>query len=97
MTTKTVPSVAKPSDEQIAGSAYCIWENEGRQHGRHVEHWLQAKAQLTADSAQDACQKAPGQNVARAAAQALPQAKKAAQQSGRLAKAPPLAASAARK
>jgi hypothetical protein len=31
-----------------------IWEKEGRPHGRHEAHWLQAEKQLKADCAQEA-------------------------------------------
>jgi hypothetical protein len=30
-------------DEQIRLIAYQIWEEEGRPHGKHVEHWIQAE------------------------------------------------------
>lgn len=42
-----------PSAQEIAVCAYAIWEKEGRPHGRDVDHWLQAKAQLEADGKQD--------------------------------------------
>lgn len=29
-------------DETIKARAYQIWEEEGRPHGRHHEHWLKA-------------------------------------------------------
>jgi len=35
-----------PSSEEIAVCAYIIWEREGCPHGRALEHWLQAEAQL---------------------------------------------------
>jgi hypothetical protein len=37
-----------PTDEEIAHYAYCLWESEGRIHGRDLDYWLQAKAHLTA-------------------------------------------------
>jgi hypothetical protein len=40
--------------EQIAVCAYLVWEKEGRPHGRHEIHWLQAEKQLKSDCAQDA-------------------------------------------
>jgi len=27
--------------------AYALWESEGRVHGRHLDHWLQAEAETT--------------------------------------------------
>jgi hypothetical protein len=36
----------QPSSEPIAALAYSIWEQEGRPHGRDVEHWFQAEARL---------------------------------------------------
>jgi hypothetical protein len=35
-----------PSHEQIALVAYYLWEQEGRPHGRDLEHWHRALAQL---------------------------------------------------
>ena len=49
---KTTPTPAvpapppPPTHEQIARVAYAVWEREGRPHGRAVEHWRQATAQL---------------------------------------------------
>ncbi|MFA6560559.1 MAG: DUF2934 domain-containing protein [Verrucomicrobiia bacterium] len=42
-----------PTPDEIAVCAFAIWEKEGRPHGRDVEHWLQAEAQLTVDHRQD--------------------------------------------
>lgn len=36
---------------QIAKKAYGLWENEGRPHGKSLDHWLQAEAELNADAA----------------------------------------------
>jgi Protein of unknown function (DUF2934) len=44
----------QPSREHIAVYAYLVWEKEGRPHGRHEAHWLQAEKQLKADCAQEA-------------------------------------------
>ena len=30
-------------DEQIRVIAYTLWEEEGRPHGRHLDHWLKAE------------------------------------------------------
>ena len=32
--------------KRIAQRAYALWENAGRPHGRALEHWLQAEAEL---------------------------------------------------
>ena len=39
---------------QIEERAYAIWENEGKPHGRDVEHWLRAKAETEAGLATNA-------------------------------------------
>jgi hypothetical protein len=44
----------QPTPEQIAAYAHLIWEKEGRPHGRHEAHWLQAEKQLKLDCAHDA-------------------------------------------
>ena len=31
---------------EIEQRAYFLWEQEGRPHGRHFEHWLRAEAEL---------------------------------------------------
>lgn len=33
-------------DEAIRGRAYQIWEDEGRPHGKHHEHWHKAARDL---------------------------------------------------
>ena len=50
-------SLQAPTDEEIAGYAYHLWESEGRKDGRDVEYWLQAKAHLTALRQQAAAKK----------------------------------------
>jgi len=35
-------------ERQIRERAYQIWEREGRPHGKSVEHWLQAEAEIAA-------------------------------------------------
>jgi len=35
-----------PPHEEIARAAYSLWEQEGRPHGRHLEHWQKALAEL---------------------------------------------------
>lgn len=36
------------SEDEIAQTAYQIWESEGRPSGRELDHWLQAKSQIGA-------------------------------------------------
>lgn len=33
-------------DDQIRERAYLIWVDEGRPHGRELDHWLRAKWEL---------------------------------------------------
>jgi hypothetical protein len=44
---------AKPEtrdlEREIRERAYAIWENEGRQEGRHLEHWQRAKRQISGE------------------------------------------------
>jgi hypothetical protein len=47
--TKQTKTFNEPSNEEIAAYAYKLWEAEGRPDGRDIDHWLQAKAHLTAD------------------------------------------------
>jgi hypothetical protein len=35
-------------DARTRERAYAIWEREGRPHGRALDHWLQAEAELAA-------------------------------------------------
>jgi hypothetical protein len=37
---------SRPPAREIALRAYHVWEAAGRPHGRAVEHWLLAEAQL---------------------------------------------------
>ena len=39
------------TEERIRAIAYAIWEEEGRPHGRHEEHWRKA-CELVAAEAQ---------------------------------------------
>ena len=36
-------------EQQIRDRAYSIWEQEGRPHGRDVDHRLRAEAEIAAD------------------------------------------------
>jgi hypothetical protein len=47
--TKQTKNFNEPTQDEIAAYAYKLWEAEGRPDGRDVDHWLQAKAHLTAD------------------------------------------------
>jgi hypothetical protein len=40
------PNGSKPEFREVATCAYLIWEQEGRPHGRDVDHWLEAERQL---------------------------------------------------
>lgn len=48
-------SIAMPNQpitaEDIRRRAYELWEKNGRAHGRHLEHWLQAERELEAEQA----------------------------------------------
>ena len=35
-----------PTEQEIARRAYAIWEQEGRPHGRNLDHWLKAEREL---------------------------------------------------
>ena len=65
--------------------SYLIWEREGRPHGRSLEHWRMAEAELQAE--REAKAKAP--RAKRTASPAKPVAKRAA---AKLAAAKPVAA-----
>lgn len=39
-------------DDKIRERAYSIWESEGRQDGRHDEHWQRAEAELNGDASE---------------------------------------------
>jgi Protein of unknown function (DUF2934) len=39
---------SQSADLEIALCAYCIWEQEGRQSGQALDHWLQAELQVAA-------------------------------------------------
>ena len=39
-------SAFAPSHDQIAAFAYSLFEQSGHQHGRALEHWLEAEARL---------------------------------------------------
>ena len=43
----------KPTHEDITRCACLIYESRGRKHGRDLEDWLEAEAQLIADRNQE--------------------------------------------
>jgi hypothetical protein len=47
--TKQTRTFTEPTQDEIAAYAYKLWEAEGRPDGKDLDHWLQAKAHLTAD------------------------------------------------
>ena len=47
--TEAEPSLYRPSPEEIAERAHGLFEAEGSQHGKHVEHWVAAEADLLAE------------------------------------------------
>ena len=66
---ETEPEVAADVlRRQIAERAYALWEEAGCPHGRDVDHWLKAEAEMAAG----------GSNPADAAAQAASRGKKPA-------------------
>lgn len=46
-------SLPKPTHEDIARCACLIYESRSREHGRDLEDWLEAEAQLIADRNQE--------------------------------------------
>ncbi len=62
------------TSDTVRKRAYEIWESEGRPHGRHIDHWLQAESELQHPARKSvkpsrrtkaAKQGAPGQRAAR--------------------------------
>jgi hypothetical protein len=39
-----------PTQHEIEQRAYAMWEQEGRPHGRNLDHWLTAEKELSAQS-----------------------------------------------
>ena len=75
----------------IRDRAYLIWEREGRPHGRHLDHWLQAHWELLGEAAAQspsAAAKAPAKKRAPSAKPAAKPAAKAASAKAPAAKAP---------
>jgi hypothetical protein len=51
-------------DDEIKARAHAIWEKEGRPHGRHHEHWDEARRQVEAERGQRASAVEPPGDVA---------------------------------
>ena len=41
-------NASKLCSQEVAQRAYLLWEQEGSPHGKDVEYWLKAEAQLLA-------------------------------------------------
>lgn len=56
------PEASKPNlpVREIAVRAYQLWEAAGRPHGRAVEHWLAAEAQLRDETTPWPASRLPG-------------------------------------
>ena len=63
--TPNATPAAALSQEQIALRAYAIFEEQGRVHGRHLDHWLQAERELTGTLVAPAPTKRPAGSRAR--------------------------------
>ncbi len=44
--TPSARTAGAPSHDAVARRAFELWEQQGREPGRDVEHWLQAEAEL---------------------------------------------------
>ncbi len=70
------------SHEQISARAYQLWEEEGRPHGRDIEHWSRAAGELAGVTAAPATTsaalevKAPAKRARAKAAATEPAAKR---------------------
>ena len=64
--------MADDRQEQIRRRAHAIWEREGRPHGEHERHWLQASAEIDGHGATG---KKPVTTKPKAPARAAAQAK----------------------
>ena len=42
------------TQQSIETRSYHIWEHEGRPHGRHLDHWFRAEAELRSQTAVEA-------------------------------------------
>lgn len=51
---KKIKQENKPTNEKIAALAHQLFEQEGRPHGRDLDHWLQAEFLLRSQADQKA-------------------------------------------
>ncbi|MEF0941214.1 DUF2934 domain-containing protein [Rhizobium sp. BR 362] len=47
--TQATEPATRDLEKEIRERAYAIWENEGRQEGRHLEHWERAERQINGE------------------------------------------------
>jgi hypothetical protein len=45
------PMFGRPTHDDIAGGAYALFGERGREHGRHIEDWLRAERELFSEEA----------------------------------------------
>ncbi|MEN9575063.1 MAG: hypothetical protein RL514_2918 [Verrucomicrobiota bacterium] len=64
---KRTPSPARPEPtrDEIALCAQSIWEEEGRPHGRDLEHWLRAETRLRQGSQSEGATGGPPRRTGR--------------------------------
>jgi hypothetical protein len=43
--------MSQDRNPSVQERAYRIWQREGRPHGRHLTHWLQAEAEIDVEAA----------------------------------------------
>jgi hypothetical protein len=54
------PAVARqPSEDEIRGYAYCLYEQGGHAHGHDVDHWLEAEACLRENDSKEGARPTP--------------------------------------
>jgi len=49
----TLFPVRPDNEARIRERAYAVWEQEGRPDGKHLEHWLQAEAEIKVERPDD--------------------------------------------
>jgi hypothetical protein len=57
------PADAEALRRQVEEWAYAVWESEGRPHGRDLDHWLQAEAEIMAPKETRSSVKPPSPNA----------------------------------
>lgn len=70
-----MPAIAAPKDTkalrtQVEERAYALWEKEGRPHGRALDHWRQAEAELMAGAGSKLAEPPPNPTASPAASPA---------------------------